>query len=314
MLVADIMVHQGVLEGDSSMKGIIYKWTCSLTNKSYIGQTTNEKDRERSFLNEKEFYTSENSKIDNARKKYGVSKDIWKKVVLKRLWCKDGNEKNLKHRLSKWEKFYIEYFNTFKDGYNTNQGGDYFYGHKTNDKVKLILSIKSKNFHAKNGGHLKKDVSAKISKSKRAKYKPLKKCASKNIFKIKVNKLDENGKIIETFNSIEEAAALCSINSNSIREVCRGTRRKHAGGFKWTFADGYIPPKKQKGYSFDKKLKRWRARIKIYGKEYLLGYFLNEIAAKEIYDMAKENKSSFNEWYSKLPDIKEIIYKKYGEI
>jgi len=103
------------------MKGIIYKWTCNVSGKSYIGQTVNEKRREKDFLTEGS-YAGE--KIDNARKKYGLSKDVWTKEVLKRLWCKDGKENELRERLNFWERYYVELFDTFKNGYNSTNGGD----------------------------------------------------------------------------------------------------------------------------------------------------------------------------------------------
>lgn len=103
------------------MKGIIYKWTCNVSGKSYIGQTVNEKRREKDFLTEGS-YAGE--KIDNARKKYGLSEDVWTKEVLKRLWCKDGKENELRKRLNFWERYYVELFDTFKNGYNSTNGGD----------------------------------------------------------------------------------------------------------------------------------------------------------------------------------------------
>ena len=112
-----------IKEIKSNMKGIIYKWTCSETGKSYIGQTINEERREKEFFSKSEPYTKKNSKIDNARKKYGLSKDMWKKDVLKRLWCKDGKESELLERLNYWEKHYINEYDTFNNGYNSTDGG-----------------------------------------------------------------------------------------------------------------------------------------------------------------------------------------------
>ena len=106
------------------MKGVIYKWTCNVNGKSYIGQTTNELYREKEFLNENDNYTTKGSKIDNARKKYGLSEGIWTKEILKRLWCKNGNENELKNRLNYWEKFFIEKYDTFNNGYNSTNGGE----------------------------------------------------------------------------------------------------------------------------------------------------------------------------------------------
>ena len=102
------------------MKGIIYKWTCNISNKSYIGQTTNEKDREKKFLNESESYAGE--KINNARKKYGLSEGTWTKTVLKCIEC--SNEEDLRKELNYWEKYYVKEYNTFNNGYNSTDGGD----------------------------------------------------------------------------------------------------------------------------------------------------------------------------------------------
>lgn len=122
------------------MKGIIYKWTCMESGKSYIGQTINEERREKEFFSKSEPYTNENSKIDNARKKYGLSNDIWKKEVLKRLWCKEGKEKDLLERLNYWEKYYINEYNTFNNGYNSTDGGghDFLVTEEVKEKLRDI--------------------------------------------------------------------------------------------------------------------------------------------------------------------------------
>lgn len=121
------------------MKGIIYKWTCSKSGKSYIGQTTNESRREKEFLTINEIYTTSGSKIDNAREKYGVDKSIWKKEVLKRLWCKEGKEDELLNRLNYWEKYYIEKYDTFNSGYNSTDGGSngFLISDETKEKLKI---------------------------------------------------------------------------------------------------------------------------------------------------------------------------------
>ena len=122
------------------MKGIIYKWTCNVNGKSYIGQTINEKEREKTFLNEGKSYAGE--KINNARKKYGVSEGTWTKTVLKRLWCKEGKEDKLKDRLNEWEKYYIEFYDTVNNGYNITDGGDG--GYVLSDEVIKELKRKGK--------------------------------------------------------------------------------------------------------------------------------------------------------------------------
>jgi hypothetical protein len=110
------------------------------SGKSYIGQTINEERREKEFFSKSEPYTKESSKIDNARKKYGLSKDMWKKEVLKRLWCKEGKEKDLLERLNYWEKYYIKEYDTFNNGYNSTDGGghDYIFANELKDKLRDI--------------------------------------------------------------------------------------------------------------------------------------------------------------------------------
>ena len=56
------------------MTGIIYKYT-SPSGKIYIGQTTDEKRRIKTFFNLNKSYGGKN--IDNARHKYGPNKFIY---------------------------------------------------------------------------------------------------------------------------------------------------------------------------------------------------------------------------------------------
>ena len=81
------------------MKGIIYKWTCNKSGKSYIGQTINKKKREKDFLTEGSYA---GNKINNARKKYGLKDGVWSKEVLKRLWRKEGKEN--RDNIDEWFK------------------------------------------------------------------------------------------------------------------------------------------------------------------------------------------------------------------
>ena len=44
--------------------------------------------------------------------------------------------------------------------------------------------------------------------------------------------MDDEGNIINEFNSLSEAIRITNINSKSIRSCCKGVY-KHAGGFVW---------------------------------------------------------------------------------
>ena len=97
------------------MYGFIYKITCLKNNKLYIGQTT--KTIEWRF--EKHLYDAEKSKnprlhFQRAIKKYG--KDAFK--IEKIDEAKNQNELNEK------EKYWIKFYNSIENGYNTDEGGE----------------------------------------------------------------------------------------------------------------------------------------------------------------------------------------------
>lgn len=317
------------------MNGVIYKWTCNLNGKSYIGQTTNEKEREKKFLCKSKKYGGK--KIENARKKYGLEEGIWTKTVLKRLWCKDKNKDKFIKRMNFWEKYYIEHFDTFNNGYNSTTGGDNQY-HITDD-VKKILSEKAKKqmenitdeeiklllnesikYHAKNKNHVTIEVSKAISNGQK-KYHEENKGLKKHITITKptsrqIYKLDDDDNILEIYQSIKEASIKNNTYSNGIRWVCQGKFKK-SNGFRWSYAKDYDAlPQKPKGYSWYKRLNRWRARVKIKQKDYTLGYFKKEETAKAIYEIAQKHikDNTFDEWYANIIDEKYKLMKKMGEI
>lgn len=104
----------------------IYKWT-SPNGKSYIGQAQNLKKRKREFLT-KEIYTSKGSAIDNARHKY---KDFtkWSYEILEECAVEELNEKEI---------YWIAFYNTYNDGYNSTIGGDSTKGRKMEEWQKEI--------------------------------------------------------------------------------------------------------------------------------------------------------------------------------
>ena len=321
------------------MKGIIYKWTCNLNGKSYIGQTINEKKREQEFWDENDSYTTNGSHIDCARKCYGLDKKTWTKTVLKRLWCKDGNESNLKERLNYWEKYYIEKYNTFNDGYNSTNGGEVKkiisedtkkkiseastnqwknYSEEQKEKEIKRLKKESTRYHAQNNNHVKLETALAISKKQKERHKKHKttNCGPKTpTSSRKVAKLDENGNILEIYNSIKEATEKNSAYNYGITKACKG-KIKTCKGYKWKYLDDYNDNKPHKGYFWFKPLKRWCAKVKHKQKSYTLGYFKNEETAKEMYRIAKEKieKGVFFEWVENKIQEKYAIMKKMGEI
>jgi group I intron endonuclease len=109
----------------------IYKWT-SPSGKSYIGQAINLKKRWREFRRPSNiYYTSKGSAIDNARAKYPDYDNQWQYEILE--YCKE-------EELDEKETYYIDYYDTFHNGYNATRGGDGTKGRKMEDWQKELCS------------------------------------------------------------------------------------------------------------------------------------------------------------------------------
>ncbi len=321
------------------MKGIIYKWTCNVNGKSYIGQTINEEKREKEFWNKNDAYTTKGSRIDCARKLYGLDKETWTKTILKRLWCRDGNEYKLKERLDYWEKYYINKYDTFNNGYNLTNGGETnktiskqtkkklsdasirqwenYSNDEKNDVVKKLHNG-AVDYHNKNKNHVKLEIALSISEKQKKIHKNniTRNCTPKILASSrKVAKLDDVGNILEVYNSITEASEKNNVYKYGITMVCKGVLDS-CKGYKWKYLKEYDDEKPPKGYHWDKKLKRWCARIKFKQKSYTLGFFKNEETANEIYKLAKEKikEGIFLEWVENKIEEKYKLMKKMGEI
>ena len=87
----------------------IYKITNKINNKVYIGQSRDIVDR----WNAHKYYTySSKTKLQNAFTKYGISNFTFE--VIEECDIKDLDEK---------EKYWINYYNSYEDGYNMTLGG-----------------------------------------------------------------------------------------------------------------------------------------------------------------------------------------------
>lgn len=275
------------------MKGIIYKWTCNVNGKSYIGQTINEKEREKNFLKASEEYTSENSKIDNARKKYGLSEGTWSKSVLKRLWCKEGKEKELVDRLNYWERYFIKEYDTFNNGYNSTDGGDSDFNISNEAREKCIVA-------GRIGGSISREMWNKMSTKEKERQRKI--SSEANIGRY-------NGHSIERqilSSSSKTGISRSEETKKKIKETLLSKKDKCI-----TYGNKPLYP----GCYWIDRIKRWRSCIKYSGKKYTLGHFVNPKAASEIYQEAlKERESNnFENWYSDIINHKLRYYEKYGE-
>lgn len=300
-----------IKEIKSNMKGIIYKWTCLETGKSYIGQTINEERREKEFFSKFEPYTNENSKIDNARNKYGLSKDMWNKEVLKRLWCKEGKEKDLLERLNYWEKYYIKEYDTFNNGYNSTNGGGHDFIMTEECKKKAGRAWLGKNRYASTCESIRqKRIGKNLSDKTKEKIRNTLLNYTSSIGK-KIKQFDLNGNFIKEYSSISQIHRETGFKDKGIVRCANGLQEKSCG-YIWKFSDEYVDkPKGCKGCYFYNRLGKYRARLRYKGKEYVLGFYRNEKAASEMYKLALENKDNIDIWFKDIEIHKRSIIEKY---
>lgn len=98
----------------------IYKYTNNINNKVYIGQSINLERRKYSHkssaYNEKA--NGYNSQFHQAIRKYGLENFSYEVVA------EISNEEYSKQILDDLERYFIKYYNSFKNGYNATEGGD----------------------------------------------------------------------------------------------------------------------------------------------------------------------------------------------
>lgn len=127
----------------TTFTGVIYSWTNTITDMSYIGSTTNEYNRKAVFLSKAEHYAGK--KINEARAEHGVS--AFQYQVLETITAPD--ETSLKIKLDEREAFYIQKYQTTITGYNTALYGRGQKGIKLSDETKQKMSNSHKKIAVK---------------------------------------------------------------------------------------------------------------------------------------------------------------------
>ena len=125
---------------DSYLTGLIYRYTCKLNGKSYIGKSMTYRFEYRQFCHW--HYKDTKTKFGRAKLKYGKENfvlDILEKDIPKNL-------------LSEREKFWIKKHNTLIAGYNSTAGGEGGNTYAGKSKRELDL-IKKKIFIANSGNN-----------------------------------------------------------------------------------------------------------------------------------------------------------------
>ena len=175
------------------MIGIIYKYT-SPSGKVYIGQTIDEKKRRKEFRNLNIKYAGR--KINHARKKYGPENFEYEVLERYKFRVMERARKKLNER----EKYYIELYDSYRHGYNSDTGGwdargfrwseetkaefrekmkdkpNSFLGKHHTDETRAILSEKAKQAYANGrvpnfkGKHHTEEAKRKNSEAHKALY------------------------------------------------------------------------------------------------------------------------------------------------
>ena len=124
--------------------GIIYKFTCKITGKSYIGQTTTLRFKERIRRHE----------IDKINTHFYRARDLhgWDSFELSII--ENNISLDVPNLLNEREIYWIDYYDTFNNGYNSTRGGDggNTYEKKTEEEMKIIRKkLSESSLGSKNG-------------------------------------------------------------------------------------------------------------------------------------------------------------------
>lgn len=213
----------------------IYKIQNNINHKIYIGQSI---DIQRRFLEHKR--KKDNCWIHLAIQKYGTENFTFSVI-----------QECPPEKLDERQKYWIKYYHSFgeKKGYNQNKGGkdNALYNAIENSKKKVIQydlkGNKVAQFQSTREAERQTGILhiAEVCRHERKqagnfywiydgdilKLNPIRK---KSVIQLS---LDES-QVLNTFNSIVEAATASGANSTAIGAVCKG-KRKTAGGFKWRY-------------------------------------------------------------------------------
>ena len=199
------------------IRGIIYKYT-SPSDKVYIGQTIDERKRRNTFLNLNLSYGGD--KIDNARAKYKPENFNYEIIIEKEYITKE----EAKSDLDRLEIYYIDYYDSYLNGYNSALGGGTTTGYKFTDEQRQKVSEIQKG-RIITDEHRANISSALKGKSKTEEHK--RKLSESSSLKKKVVELDLKGNILATYESVTDCASANNTTKSHISDVLNGKRKTH---------------------------------------------------------------------------------------
>lgn len=214
-------------------EGYIYKATCTITNKCYIGQTT------RSFEKRKcehlsaarsDKHPQKDCHFYRAIKKHSEENFEWE--IIETHLCEDIDD--LYNILFKQEEYYVDLYDSFNNGYNSNLGGIGSKGkpctEETRKKLRLINLGRVRSEETKRRISEKK-LGKLLSEEHKLKIKiNTKKACENNIERsnkireansLRVKVYTEDGKLLNTFDSIKVGAEYYNLDPSYITKNCK---------------------------------------------------------------------------------------------
>lgn len=206
--------------------GVIYKYT-SPSGKHYIGQTVRETKRKSEHKRET---SKTQTKFGKAIRKYGYE-NFQYEILFK---INSNNKNRIKIILDIMEKYLINKYDSFHNGYNLNDGGEGNIGYKHTDETKAILKITNK----KTESERNKISNTLKGVSKTEEHR--KNMSKNNTNKRRVDQFDLEGNYINTFDSLTDAAKALNQTStvktvmNKLSECCL-EKRHTAYKYVWKY-------------------------------------------------------------------------------
>jgi len=221
------------MKKDNEYEGYIYKATCKLNNKCYIGETIRSLKRRKTehlsaARNKK--HKDRNSYFYNAIRKYGEENFNWEIIKI----CRNIDKDSLYNELFELEISYIKEFDSFENGYNSNLGGigskgrivsaetrkklrDLQLGTKRSDESKERIRQAKLNISLSEGHKEKIKINTKIA----CENNPERSKKIKEGLQLGVNIFTEDGALINTFQCIKDGAKFYNVDPSSVTKNCK---------------------------------------------------------------------------------------------
>lgn len=307
----------------------VYKHTCYENQKSYIG-ITSQKPQVRWGKNGSAYLSKASNKHwKNAIRKYGWE-GFSHEIIEENLTKEEACEK---------EKYYINKYDSYNNGYNDTLGGEgggmIGKHHSEQAKEKLSNYFKGRfvgelNYmygkHTNNRGKLSEEAKQRISQKAKMRMlndeNYLKRLRLFNESRKKaVNQYDLEGNLVHTYDSAASAEKETGIFQENIRNVCARRKNKTgicrlAGGYQWRFSNDcddiqkYIPTKPKTYHGGDNVNAIKINQYNING-EYIKTWDSISEAAKKYVVSVKSISNALNE--NKHTNIRNFQWRRYNE-